>query len=226
MDTPSPALRPKAESESRSRAAETQRGQRASTTPRTRSSAGKYADKGALSVCAPDSAPRATPATAGYPPISGRSRLWPATPQRPGIPASCRRRLAGPPGGRGRGGPDRGGPGSRSRVPSVPSAAPPGPACGPGPRRPVRPKVVYVPAAAPLGSGFPAIQDRAAPSGSQSWESLVTARIFIHLSRHPSGPAGRVPAEAGVPSRRRHPQSDGSSSLSAALATREIQRIR
>ena len=204
---PSPALRPRAEGGSRSRAAEPQRGQRVSRTPRTASSAGKYADKGGLSVCAPTSTPRATPATADYSPKSGRSRAWPATPKRPGIPASCRRRLAGPPVGRGRGRPDRGGPGSRSRVPSVPSAAPPGPAHGPGPRRPVRPKVVYVPGAAPCGSGFPAIQDCVARSGSPVWESGVNRRKISRLrDTHRGAPhrARRNPTrKRWLPSRRR-----------------------
>ncbi|MXW38300.1 MAG: AAA family ATPase [Acidobacteria bacterium] len=54
---PSPALRPEAESGSRRQAAETQRGQRVATTARTGSRAGKYATKGGLSVCPPDSAP-------------------------------------------------------------------------------------------------------------------------------------------------------------------------
>ena len=195
---PSPALRPKAEGGSRRQAVETQRGQRVPTTAATERHERKYAHKGVPTSAHPKAAPGTTPAS-----LAGRSRAWPATPQRPAIPASCRRRLAGPPVGRRRGDPDRGGPGSRSSVPSVPSAAPPGPPRGPGARRPVRSKVVYVPGAAPFGSGFPAIQDRAAPSGSPFWKSLVTARIFIHLWRHASGPAGRVPAEAGVPSRTR-----------------------
>ena len=185
---PSPALRPKAEGGSRRQAVETQRGQRVPTTAATERHERKYAHKGVPTSAHPKAAPGTTPAS-----LAGRSRAWPATPQRPAIPANCRRRLAGPPVGRGRGGPDRGGPGSRSSVPSVPSAAPPGPPRGPGARRPVRSKVVYVPGAAPFGSGFPAIQDRAAPSGSPFWESLVTARVFIHLWRHASGPAGRVP---------------------------------
>lgn len=99
---PSPALRPKAEGGSRSHAAETQRGQRVSRTARTGSRAGKYADKGGLRVCPPDSAPRTTPATAGCLPGPGRCRAWPETPGRPEILAGCRRKLAPPPGGRGR----------------------------------------------------------------------------------------------------------------------------
>ena len=190
--TPSPALRPKAEGGSRSRAAEPRRGQRVSRTARIGSRAGKYADKGGLSVCAPASAPRATPTTAGYSPISGRSRAWPATPQRPGIPASCRPRLAGPPGGRGRGGPDRGGPGSRSRVPSVPSAAPPGPARRPGPRRPVRPKVVYVPGAAPFGSGFPAVEDVPPEVVAGFWGSRITLPAIIELHDFDGGAEHRA----------------------------------
>ena len=226
---PSPALRPKAESGSRSRAAETQRGQWVSTIAATERHEHKGAHKGGLSVCPPTSSPRATPATAGYSPNSGRSRAWPATPKRPGIPASCRRRLAGPPVGRGRGRPDRGGPGSRSRVPSVPSAAPPGPAHGPGPRRPVRPKVVYVPGAAPCGSGFPAVENVPPEVVEGFRRSRITLPAIIELhdydggaehracrsgdrrsrpcapsgggARRAYGPAARVPAEAGVPSR-------------------------
>ena len=201
---PSPALRPKAEGGSRRSAAEPQRGQRISRTARIGSRAGKYADKRGLSVCAPASAPRATPATAGYSPISGRPRAWPATPRRPGIPASCRRRLAGPPGGRGRGGPDRGGPGSRSRVPSVPSAAPPGPARGPGPRRPVCPKVVYVPGAAPFGSGFPVVEDVPPEVVEGFWRSRITLPAIIELHDSDGGAEHRAcRSETGIPSRGR-----------------------
>ena len=189
---PSPALRPRAEGGSRSRAAEPQRGQRVSRTARTGSRAGKYAGKGGLSVCAPDSTPRATPATAGYSPKSGRPRAWPATPKRPGIPASCRRRLAGPPVGRGRGGPDRGGPGNRSRVPSVPPAAPPGPARSPGPRRPVRSKVVYVPAAAPFGSGFPVVEDVPPEVVEGFWGSRITLPAIIELHDSDGGAERRA----------------------------------
>ena len=198
---PSPALRPKAEGGSRSRAAETQRGQRVSTIAATERHEHKGAHKGGLSVCPPTSSPRATPATAGYSPNSGRSRAWPATPKRPGIPASCRRKLAGPPVGRGRGGPDRGGPGSRSRVPSVPSAAPPGPARGPGPRRPVRPKVVYVPGAAPCGSGFPAVEDVPPEVVTGFWGSRITPSEIIELQDHDGG-AERRACRTGGPTGR------------------------
>ena len=95
--------------------------------------------------------------------------LRPGTPGRPliladGAPLPARstrrdrrERPARPPGGGGR--PDGGGPGRRSKVPSVPFAAPPAAARGPGLRPPVRSKVAGVPAVTLPNSGLPAVAD-------------------------------------------------------------------
>ena len=101
----------------------------------------------------------------------------------------------------GGGGSDGGAPRRRFSLPSVPSAAPPGPARGPGPRRPARPKVVYVPGAAPFGSGFPAIQDRAAPSGSPFWEQGANRRGNSRLRDTHRGAPRRARRDPHPPSR-------------------------
>ena len=127
-----------------------------------------HATKGGLSFIRTKAAPRLTPVRANYSwepgaPLPGRKTRS----DRPGRPARPRP---------GRGRPDGGAPGSRSKVLYVPAAASPGGSRGSGSRRPVRSKVFQVPVATPFDSGLPAHRGCVAGCDVHFWRSRTNVR--------------------------------------------------